>query len=100
VSKAEYVEHGSEALTAKLADDLRQQGRNPYVVPVGGSNSLGCWGYIMAMEEIIQQTQGQPPFTHILVVRTPPQHRYRQAWALPVAFAKKHWPQRHVNLCS
>ena len=68
VSKAEYVEHGSEALTAKLARDLEAQGRKPYVVPVGGSNALGCWGYMMAMEEIMQQSQQQgAKFTHIVM---------------------------------
>ena len=71
VTKAEYVKHGSEAMTGKLASDLTAQGRKPYVIPVGGSNSLGCWGYIMAMEEIMQQTadQADKPFTHIVMVR-------------------------------
>ena len=68
MTKAEYGHHGSEALTAKLAAQLRQQGSNPYVVPVGGSNSLGCWGYMQAMEEIRTQTEGQKPYTHIVMV--------------------------------
>lgn len=68
MSKAEYVEHGSEALTAKLARDLEAQGRKPYIVPVGGSNALGCWGYMMAMQEIMEQTKEQKDkFTHIVM---------------------------------
>lgn len=34
------------------------QGLNPYLIPVGGSNALGTWGYLQAVEEIRQQTQG------------------------------------------
>lgn len=69
VSKREYVAHGSEALGARLADELRAQGKTPYVVPVGGSNALGCWGYMMALEELAQQTPAGGPFTHIVMVR-------------------------------
>ena len=69
VSKAEYVQHGSPALGLKLAKQLRSDGKNPYLIPVGGSNALGCWGYMMALEEIRQQTQSQQPFTHICMVR-------------------------------
>ncbi|KAK4488991.1 hypothetical protein RD792_004782 [Penstemon davidsonii] len=31
------------------------EGRKPYVIPVGGSNSLGTWGYIEAIREIKEQ---------------------------------------------
>ncbi|CAG9461591.1 unnamed protein product [Pedinophyceae sp. YPF-701] len=51
-TKEEYTSNGSEALTAALADRLRADGKRPYVVPVGGSNSLGTWGYIEAMAEL------------------------------------------------
>ena len=47
---------GSEALLQQLTDELRKQGKNPYPIPVGGSNSLGCWGYLEAVREIQQQT--------------------------------------------
>jgi D-cysteine desulfhydrase len=33
------------------SDRLRRQGRRPYVIPVGGSNELGAWGYIEAARE-------------------------------------------------
>jgi 1-aminocyclopropane-1-carboxylate deaminase/D-cysteine desulfhydrase-like pyridoxal-dependent ACC family enzyme len=68
VSKAEYLEHGSVALAQNLADQLRSDGLNPYVIPVGGSNALGCWGYMMALQEIVEQWQDKEPFTHICVV--------------------------------
>lgn len=71
VSKADYVEHGSEGLTAKLCAELEAQGKKPYVVPVGGSNSLGTWGYMMAMQEIMDQTPADEKFSHIVMVCRP-----------------------------
>lgn len=69
MTKAEYAKHGSEAMTAHLARQLREQGRRPYVIPVGGSNALGCWGYMTAFAEIVAQCEGQAPYTHIVMVR-------------------------------
>jgi 1-aminocyclopropane-1-carboxylate deaminase/D-cysteine desulfhydrase-like pyridoxal-dependent ACC family enzyme len=47
VSKEEYVKYGSVMLCNLLADQLKSQGRKPYVIPVGGSNSLGTWYAIL-----------------------------------------------------
>ncbi|XP_043695917.1 putative D-cysteine desulfhydrase 1, mitochondrial [Telopea speciosissima] len=60
VSKEEYAEIGSVALTNVLKERLSKEGRRPYVIPVGGSNSLGTWGYIEAIREIQQQIQTGP----------------------------------------
>ncbi|KAL7234966.1 hypothetical protein ACSBR1_018441 [Camellia fascicularis] len=57
VSKEEYAKIGSLALTSLLKEKLVNEGRKPYVIPVGGSNSLGTWGYIEAIKEIEQQLQ-------------------------------------------
>lgn len=57
VSKEEYAKIGSVALTNLLKERLISEGRRPYVIPVGGSNSLGTWGYVEAMREIEQQLQ-------------------------------------------
>ncbi|KAF7135752.1 hypothetical protein RHSIM_Rhsim08G0124200 [Rhododendron simsii] len=43
VSKEEYAKTGSLALTNLLKEKLISEGRKPYVIPVGGSNSLGTW---------------------------------------------------------
>ena len=48
----EYTRIGSEELLKKLSDQLSSQGRRPYSIPVGGSNALGCWGYLEAVREI------------------------------------------------
>ncbi|CAI5468479.1 unnamed protein product [Closterium sp. Yama58-4] len=55
VSKEEYAKHGSEHLGKVLAERLTAEGRNPYLIPVGGSNALGTWGYMEAVREIEQQ---------------------------------------------
>jgi len=39
-------------LLAEAADRIRRAGGRPYVVPEGGSNALGSWGYIRAMREL------------------------------------------------
>nr|XP_033517212.1 putative D-cysteine desulfhydrase 1, mitochondrial [Nicotiana tomentosiformis] len=57
VSKEEYAKVGSEALTKLLKEKFLNEGRKLYVIPVGGSNSLGTWGYIEAIREVEQQLQ-------------------------------------------
>ncbi|KAL2631056.1 hypothetical protein R1flu_015742 [Riccia fluitans] len=60
VTKEEYVKYGSAALGDMLLKRLRAEGRKPYLIPVGGSNSLGTWGYIEGLREIeLQLQQGQ-----------------------------------------
>lgn len=44
-----------EAKMEELADALSAQGKKPYVIPVGGSNSIGALGYIAAMHELKTQ---------------------------------------------
>lgn len=55
VSVQEYQRVGSAALTEQVAEELRSQGRNPYVIPVGGSNTCGTWGYIEGISELEKQ---------------------------------------------
>ena len=33
----------------------RATGANPYVIPLGGSNTVGTWGYIEAFQELVTQ---------------------------------------------
>ncbi|KAJ6764911.1 1-AMINOCYCLOPROPANE-1-CARBOXYLATE DEAMINASE-RELATED [Salix koriyanagi] len=70
ISKEEYAQIGSVNLTNDLKEKLVKEGRKPYVIPVGGSNSLGTWGYIEAIREIEQQVQattGRIKFDDIVV---------------------------------
>jgi len=64
VTKEEYTSIGSEELLRIKEGRLREAGRNPYVIPVGGSNSLGTWGYLHFIEELKGQIDNQS-FTDI-----------------------------------
>lgn len=44
-----------DEIMQELADDLRQKGHRPYVIPEGASNAIGCWGYFNAASEIRDQ---------------------------------------------
>lgn len=39
----------------KLAEELRAQGRRPYIIPGGGSNAIGELGYVSCAQEILAQ---------------------------------------------
>ncbi|HWL24322.1 MAG TPA: D-cysteine desulfhydrase [Ureibacillus sp.] len=39
----------------EVALELKAQGRNPYVIPVGGSNEIGVLGYVRCAEEMVSQ---------------------------------------------
>ncbi|OSN05853.1 D-cysteine desulfhydrase [Lonsdalea iberica] len=44
---------------ASLADELRREGRRPYVIPGGGSNVTGALGYVACAEELLFQSSQQ-----------------------------------------
>ncbi len=44
-----------EAKLRELPEQLRAQGRKPYVFGVGGSNGVGATGYALAMLELVEQ---------------------------------------------
>ena len=66
----EYGRVGSNALVEALCQDLEEMPRSQsstrvdgakkrvYKIPVGGSNGLGTWGYIEAVEELMLQIDG------------------------------------------
>ncbi len=39
----------------KWADELMQNGRKPFIIPIGGSTGLGAIGYVNAMQELSEQ---------------------------------------------
>jgi D-cysteine desulfhydrase len=55
VSPEQYKER--DRLFHEIADEVRISGGRPYCIPEGGSNALGAWGYLDAMEEIRTQSQ-------------------------------------------
>lgn len=47
------------AALGKTFEELRREGRNPYLIPVGGSNGLGTLGYVDAYGEYLRQAKTQ-----------------------------------------
>jgi D-cysteine desulfhydrase len=41
-----------DEIFVRMSAELTDAGRRPYVIPEGGSNALGAWGYVRAMEEL------------------------------------------------
>lgn len=51
----------------KLAEELRAQGRRPYIIPGGGSNAIGELGYVSCAQEILAQAFDKGiSFDHII----------------------------------
>jgi len=52
----------------QAADKAKEEGRKPYIVPMGGSNALGALGYVACAEEIMQQAFfSGVPIDHIVI---------------------------------
>jgi D-cysteine desulfhydrase len=67
VSPDEYGSTGQAALLEELRIKLKGEGKNPYVIPVGGSNGIGIWGYIEFVREFMQQCiESNIFFDHLL----------------------------------
>ena len=67
VTAAEYGEAGQEKLCGELAERLRKEGRRPYVVPVGGSNAVGVWGYMNFVRELMEQVAASGTVIHHVI---------------------------------
>ena len=53
ITEEEY--ENIETVYDEMDVKLRERGYNPFFIPEGASNSLGCWGYISMMEELNEQ---------------------------------------------
>jgi D-cysteine desulfhydrase len=63
----EYGKVGSKGLVSRLCAHLKDQ--SPYPIPVGGSNGLGTWGYINAVDELLAQwelLESKPTLDHVV----------------------------------
>jgi len=52
---AQYGKFGQAALVDQVCTSLRNDKRNPYPIPVGGSNVIGTWGYVAGVNELMAQ---------------------------------------------
>jgi len=55
ITPEEYLRR--DDVMRELAETLRSSGRRPYIIPEGGSNALGAWGYLDAWEEMRLQME-------------------------------------------
>jgi len=49
----------SQAFSNQLMTVLAEEGKSPYFIPVGGSNEIGCLGYVRCANEILDQIAEQ-----------------------------------------
>jgi D-cysteine desulfhydrase len=50
-----------------IANELKKTGKNPYIIPYGGSNAIGALGFVAAMIELKEQlSQIDTHITHIV----------------------------------
>ena len=57
--EAVHVVEGGSDIVGKMdevAEELKKQGRKPYIVPGGGSNEIGALGYVSCAQEVLAQT--------------------------------------------
>ena len=52
----------------EIAEQMRKQGHVPYVIPYGGSNGVGAQGYVLAMQELMEQVTEQKERVDQIVV--------------------------------
>jgi D-cysteine desulfhydrase len=57
ITPEEYARRGE--IMAEEARRLEGEGRRPYVIPEGGSNALGAWGYVSMLQELAEQGFGE-----------------------------------------
>ena len=50
ITKAEYAER--DRIMDELARELDRKGHRVYIIPEGGSNAMGTWGYVRAVSEL------------------------------------------------
>ncbi|RMF65815.1 MAG: pyridoxal-phosphate dependent enzyme, partial [Calditrichaeota bacterium] len=66
VSAEEYMR--IDEVMQRIADEAREQGHKPYVIPEGGSNELGVLGYVKAVEETLAQLKRSKTKVHHVFV--------------------------------
>lgn len=95
ITRAVYAERTQ--VMAAAQSELFQQGRRGYVIPEGGSNGLGCLGYLRCIDELRQQIPDpQKPLTIVSAVGS---GGTLAGLRLGVALADLPWRVVGVNVC-
>jgi D-cysteine desulfhydrase len=56
IDREQYATKRNELMQA-WAEELGRAGRRAYVIPEGGSDEVGAWGYVRALEEVLEQAR-------------------------------------------
>lgn len=67
---AQANKHETELVVQRVCDELRAQGRKPYLIPVGGSTKLGVISYMLAVQETLEQLRAQNIALDAVVITT------------------------------
>lgn len=62
VSPSVYAIHGQDKLCNALAKKLQKENKKPFVIPVGGSNPVGMYGYLEFVNEFMNQIENDDEF--------------------------------------
>jgi len=68
VTQEEYLK--IDSIMGEKSEDLMSKNGNFYVIPEGGSNEIGAWGYISCFNEIVQQITDLKIAVDAIVVST------------------------------
>jgi len=63
ITPPQWPERQAHMLAA--AERLGAQGKRSYIVPEGGSNGLGAWGYVSMLPELLDE-RGRLPYSHLV----------------------------------
>jgi L-cysteate sulfo-lyase len=91
--EADDVESRSRA----LIDELSARGRRCYVVPTGGSNSIGALGYVRCANEIVEQSRALG-FTPDAIVHATSSGGTQAGLIAGVARARLNWDVVGINV--
>ncbi len=59
-----------DEVAAEVAEELTARGQRPYLIPLGGSNSIGAAGYAAALLELVDQAQASDMHFDAIVFAT------------------------------
>ncbi|MFN3821925.1 MAG: 1-aminocyclopropane-1-carboxylate deaminase/D-cysteine desulfhydrase [bacterium] len=67
ITPDDYYHRLPESLE-EVAQKVREDGGKPYIIPEGGSNALGAWGYVEAIRELHAQCRQAGVEPHTIVI--------------------------------
>ncbi len=91
-----------EEVYQEQATRLRKDGKTPYIIPEGGSNALGAWGYVVCAQELAGELAAlaeQKPTTIVYACGSGGTGAGLQLGAALFGFAERNIEVAGVNVC-